>query len=178
MSSHSKTELMTVLRSASYMTRFHTLPGNHQNVGHHTWNVMAIIQCFWPDCRKELLLAAMYHDVPEIMSGDIPAPFKWGNPKLSEILETLEANFLKKYGWHQELTDSERTILKIADTFDLVLYAQEQIALGNSAYQSAMLNGLHHLVATYAHTKELTPLAEVMEGLNELLKGVPRSEQH
>lgn len=172
------TEKMRFLRQASYMNRFHTLPGHHQNIGHHSWNVALIIQQFWPKCRKEVILAAMYHDVPELITGDIPAPFKWQTPALCSILDDFEEKVLRDYGWHQELTDSEKRMLGIADTLDLVLYAQEQMEMGNGTFMLIFSRGIHHLMMKYQGTDEIRPLTEVIEGLSEALGGVPKHEQN
>jgi 5'-deoxynucleotidase YfbR-like HD superfamily hydrolase len=171
-------EKMRFLRQAAYVKRFHTLPMGQQTIAHHSYGVAMIIQNFWPDCRKELLLAALYHDVPELVTGDTPAPFKWSKPELAATLHDFEERFLHEYEWHHELTESEKRMLGIADTFDMILYCQEQIEMGNSTFMMVYQRGMAHLIHTYQGTEEIKPLIDLIEGLAELFRTVPKKEQH
>ena len=170
-------ETLQIIRTSSYLKRYHTLPSHeHQTIAHHSWNVAALVQFMWPDCRKDLILAALYHDVPEALTGDIPAPFKWANPDISEILERAEKQFLEKYGLGTDLTDAEKRMLSIADTLELVLYCQEQVSMGNQIYALSMQRGLAHLVERYGRYPEFKPVERVIVGISSLVKDKTPSE--
>lgn len=170
-------QLMQVVRTASYLKRFHTIPSTeYQTVAHHTWNMMALVQVLWPQCRKELLLAALYHDIPEVMTGDVPAPFKWANPEVAGMLHAAEEKMLKELGVHVELTESEKRMLAIADTLELVLYSHEQAAMGNTMYAVSGVRGIQHLIMNYGLTEEFKPVNDILEGIENLVTKPSASE--
>ena len=59
--------------NAQFVSRFHTVASLHpkQTVGSHSYGVAILVNELWADASKELLQKALYHDVPEIMLGDI-----------------------------------------------------------------------------------------------------------
>lgn len=62
-----------------YTTRYHTERTLREDtVGHHSFNVAAIVMYVRPDASAALLRAALLHDVAEHVLGDIPAPVKIG----------------------------------------------------------------------------------------------------
>jgi hypothetical protein len=69
-------------------------------------------------------------------------------------------------------------MLGIADTFDLVMYSQEQMEMGNATFFPIFQRGLAHMLSKYEGTDELRVLSQVVEGLSEMMGGVPKKEQH
>lgn len=120
------------IRLAGRVTRYHTIPGCDQTVAAHSWGVATIILHYFPlEASGELLKAALYHDAPEIETGDIPANFKWSNPEIDVLLEAAETAWYERTGTNTVLTEREKHILKLADSFELLWYCYEQACQGN-----------------------------------------------
>lgn len=110
---------------------FHLLMEN--TVGHHTFNLIGILLTCAPYTSKELMLAAYYHDLPECITGDIPAPFKRAVPGLRDAMEAEEARLLACYDIQlPHLTDKEQVWLKLADSMDGAFHCLEERRLGNT----------------------------------------------
>lgn len=122
----------TLYRDAADVIRYHTKRvQRNQTIGQHSFNMMMLVQQVSPDCRKEVLLAIMHHDLPELMTGDIPAPIKRMHDRLGPLMDEIEqdlAPLYKEFG----LTPEEEQLVKWADRMELVLWCIEEYKLGNS----------------------------------------------
>jgi 5'-deoxynucleotidase YfbR-like HD superfamily hydrolase len=117
-----------------------------ETVGHHTCNLCHLLLLLEPDCRKELLVAALYHDVPEGFTGDIPAPAKWESQHLTRELKELETAFYARHNIpNPELYSYERTLLKAADMLDLALSSIEELGLGNQSAAELIENAQEYI---------------------------------
>ena len=134
-------------RDAGAVKRYHTkrLIGE-QTVAQHTFNALLIVLEIEPNPSLNLIKAVMYHDLPELFTGDIPAPFKWQYPKLAEQLEIAEAAILDAGAMLVELTEYEKQVLKFADMMELVLFCNEQMCMGNMYTEPIMARGLNYLL--------------------------------
>ena len=124
---------MNRLRQAGQVRRFHTVSTiGHQTVAEHSFNLcLILLDLFDGNVSANLLKAAMYHDLPEVETGDIPATLKWRSKEISEALKNFERSFEKIYGLEVELTEDEQRALKWADMYELVLYCLDQLEMGN-----------------------------------------------
>ena len=114
------------------VVRFHNHVGiDKQKNSSHQWGVALIIQHVYPQCSKELLLAAMTHDCAEYYIGDIPSPVKWDNPELKEMLSQIEKKWEESNGVDFDLNFEEKLVLKIGDTLEGMWYCVQQVRLGN-----------------------------------------------
>ncbi len=111
--------------------RYHTVRTiQAETVGHHSHGVAMF--CFWiagvPS--RELLLAAMFHDLAEHQLGDIPSPAKkkYG---IGEQVNELERQLLESMDMGVCLADSEKRTLKLADIFQGMVFCLKEIRLGN-----------------------------------------------
>lgn len=120
------------VRRGGQVIRYHTSPtlGN-QTVAEHSWGVATICVELWFDCSLELLKAALYHDVHEGWTGDIPHGFKLEDKELRRCLQNLEHNFEVENKLWYELDKEDTRRLELADIFELMWYIREQQALGN-----------------------------------------------
>ena len=125
-------------RMAGRIRRLHIRPmnGEEQNVAAHTWGVTMILIDLFPDVSRDAILFALRHDVPEVVTGDIPANVKWANPGLEEALEQREKEFMKKMGWKSEHSGvpsykRENLYIRLADRIELMFYCMEQMYMGN-----------------------------------------------
>jgi len=136
---YSSAEKIYNVRMAGRIRRLHIRPmnGDEQNVAAHTWGVAMILLDLFPDVSREALVFTLRHDVPEVVTGDIPANVKWDNPEIEEALQRREKRFLKDMGWQQEHKgapsyDRENLYIRIADRVELLFFCFEQIYMGNS----------------------------------------------
>ena len=94
---------------------------------------------------------ALYHDAAEVLTGDLPAPVKHGNPEIKTAYGALERaaarrlydmvpDALKKdfapllLGHESEADDEHRAIVKAADKLCAYVKCLEEIAAGNHEF--------------------------------------------
>jgi 5'-deoxynucleotidase YfbR-like HD superfamily hydrolase len=112
--------------------RFHCYQTiGEQTVGEHTARVMMILLALEPNPSANLLQAALYHDVPEWFTGDIPSPAKWQFPKLKKMLTEIENRFCQYWQINYNLTDEETKTLFYADQLEMLCYVIDQLTLGS-----------------------------------------------
>lgn len=135
---YSSVERTYNIRMAGRIRRLHIRPmnGEEQNVAAHTWGVVMILLDLFPDVSRDAIIFALRHDVPEVVTGDIPANVKWDNAELEEALEKREKQFLEAMGWKTKHTgvpswDRENLYIKIADRIELLFFCLEQMYMGN-----------------------------------------------
>ena len=109
----------------------HSIIGE-QTVGEHTYGMVQIIRCLTDDdCSGNLLKAALDHDVPEAITGDIPFTAKKGHPELKIAVDNVEAEVEKEYGLQRLLNAAEYNVLKQADLLEMGFFGINQMRLGN-----------------------------------------------
>ena len=132
---YSRSEAVYNHRMAGRIRRLHIKPmnGDEQNIAAHSWGVAMILLDLFPCVSRSCLVFALRHDVPEIVTGDVPANVKWQHPGLQNTIEWIEEGFLEKMGWPTDLKDQheEKTYIRIADRVELLFYCLEQIYMGN-----------------------------------------------
>lgn len=124
------------IRLGGQVRRYHTRPvHNQQTVAAHSWGVAAILLDIVPPEEQSvaLLRAALYHDVAEYDTGDVPAQAKWISPKLKDALDELEAGIEEEYGisYYLTLSAKDKNWLKIADLMELMWFVLEERRMGN-----------------------------------------------
>src|SRR5215831_77326 len=114
----------------------------HQTIGEHTWGVcMLIYWLYYPNKPpQEIIGRALFHDVPEIITGDVPAPAKWRSPALTEALDGLEAMVASELGFAEHM--EPHVVLSYADNVELLMYALSEVKLGNQYLLYTMEKGL------------------------------------
>lgn len=138
---------------AGRITRYHTEPMiTRQDVGNHTYGLMHIILAIEPDASADLFVAALEHDVPELATGDVPAPAKWYNPDLDKALRSAEQKFIDEYDVRTPALNAyEYDVLKVADMAELVLHMVHEYSLGNRNAKKICIRGMHYLQDNYGH---------------------------
>jgi len=126
---------LKLMRAAARVERFHVTPTLHcQTVGEHSFGVMTILFEVAEKPSFELIIAALVHDAPEVLTGDIPAPTMWEHPVLKEAMGHVEHMTMLKFNLDHiaaKLTDKERNLLRFADSMECVLFAIEEATDGN-----------------------------------------------
>jgi 5'-deoxynucleotidase YfbR-like HD superfamily hydrolase len=78
-----------------------------------------------------VIIAALYHDSAEKITGDNPYPAKADNPSLKMALMAIETKVGVEYGFEMPLSEFEKAVLKIADHLELMSYCLVQLKKGN-----------------------------------------------
>ena len=114
------------------VTRYHTVTTLvKETVGHHSHGVAMLVHLLNPEASKQVLLAALFHDLSEHLTGDIPSPAKreYG---IGEQVSQLEDRLMREVGIHMPQLSSEDTrLLKLADIAHGALYCGREMSLGN-----------------------------------------------
>ena len=140
-------ETLRVTRLGGSVVRYHTHPTQRsQTVAEHSFGVANLVMYLTEGAAsRDLILAAMWHDVSEEATGDVPAPVKWNSPDLKRLLDEIEDQHRERHGLDTELTTHERVILKYADMSELVLWSLEEYMLGNRYARDLIDRGLDYL---------------------------------
>lgn len=93
---------------------------------------------------------ALYHDAPEIFTGDLPTPVKYANPAIRDAYKAVEQNAAQRltqmlpetlrpaFSQLLEETDPQvLSIVKAADKLAAYLKCLEELKAGNREFQSA-----------------------------------------
>ena len=95
-------------------------------------------------------LKAMYHDAPEIITGDMPTPVKYFDESTRSAYKAVEShaidrfisllpdNFKPEYESLFRYTDDEKKLIKSADKLCAYIKCLEETNLGNNEFQSAL----------------------------------------
>ena len=125
-------QILEFIFNGAAVQRFHTTPPlRPQTDGAHSFGV-----AWWcwllteGQCSRQLLLAALAHDLAEHVTGDVPAMVKRQN-NIGVQLDALEAIQLGSVGLEFEITDAERRVLDLADALDGMMFCAAERKLGN-----------------------------------------------
>lgn len=99
----------------------------------------------------EAAIAGLYHDAPEILTGDLPTPVKYDNPAIKEaykavesvaadkLLSMLPADLRGKFAPYvrEELDPELLRVVKAADKLSAYLKCVEEVKAGNNEFKQA-----------------------------------------
>lgn len=98
----------------------------------------------------EVAVAALYHDAPEILTGDLPTPVKYFNPDIRDAykkVETVSANKLLsmlpevlRETYRPYLTEAPgqvHDLVKAADKLSAYIKCVEELKAGNTEFRKA-----------------------------------------
>lgn len=147
--------------------RFHTADTlTHQTVAEHSFGVAWLCHLLLPNARKDLILAALAHDLAEHVVGDVSSVFKKAHPEVRASLQVLEDKLLKEHGMGFEagLTDDERRVLKVADLMDGMLFCLRERSMG-SKIAIEIYNNFKNYVCEYVRTQEESYLVDQIDNM-------------
>ena len=148
--------------------RYHTMfTIQQETVGHHSHAVACLVLLLNPEARRELLMAALYHDLAEQHTGDIPSPAKreYG---IGEQVADLEMRLINAAGltW-PDLYESEERVLKLADLAHGALSCAREMSLGNRRMEAVF-----NRFMGYAKNMNLQDQEEVLfDAIEEISRG-------
>lgn len=134
-------------RDAAAVQRYHTKRTHRsQTLADHTYGVMQIMVYVDPEVSAEALVAAMFHDLPEVVTGDIPATAKQKHPRLKAELDAVErsvdANLRSPLS---APCSAEQALVKWADTYELICWCLEEWSMGNMQVIGIIATGVHYI---------------------------------
>lgn len=123
------------VRNLSYINRWAiTRTIRNQSVADHSFYV-AIIADYLAQClpveydREAYLSYAIYHDLDEITTGDIPSPVKRANPSIKKTAPLLLKEF---FGIEVNEPDPDtKKLVKLADMVEGACFLIEEMRMGN-----------------------------------------------
>ncbi len=101
------------------------------------------------------VIMAVYHDVPEILTGDMPTPVKYFNPAIRDAYRQVEHSACDRLlsmlpedlqGEYEPFlresagTDTEKLIVRAADKLAALIKCIEELGQGNREFASARLS--------------------------------------
>lgn len=98
---------------------------------------------------ERITVKAIYHDVPEIFTGDIPTPVKYYSRKtkeayaavetasLAKLTEMLPGEFKDSYAALFDYTSDEKILIKAADRISAYIKCLEEKNYGNHEFEIA-----------------------------------------
>ncbi len=102
---------------------------------------------------ETVAVAALYHDAPEIMTGDMPTPVKYKSERMRSAYKDLEKESLadmlrllpaqmqgamEGYLTGNLLTEEEKRLLKAADRLSALIKCLEETRSGNREFEAAL----------------------------------------
>lgn len=99
----------------------------------------------------EAAIAGLYHDAPEILTGDMPTPVKYDNPAIKDaykavesvaadkLLDMLPADLRDQFAPYvrEELDPDLLWVVKAADKLSAYLKCVEEVKAGNNEFKQA-----------------------------------------
>lgn len=132
-----------------------------ENVMEHSWEVsvishaLALIKNRYFDAELDvnaIVVAALYHDCSEVITGDMPSPIKYHSPEITlayksiekraehELLNLLPEGLKDDYRSsmiEDELPKDHKAVIKAADTISAYLKCKMEVAAGNQEFSIA-----------------------------------------
>ncbi len=160
---------------------------NNENLSQHSHEVAAVSYClcvignrrYGKDYNGErAALLGLYHDMPEIITGDLPTPVKYFNPEIKDAYKKVEQSACKKlldtlpadlkddfeFLFHNREEDYELwKIVKAADKISALIKCVEERKAGNMEFAKAEQSALEAL--------EKMEMPEVRDFLADFLPG-------
>mgnify|MGYP000660161477 CR=1 FL=1 len=171
-----------------------------ENVMEHSWDVATIVHAlalirnrFYDGDVDPCFLAtvALYHDVTEVITGDMPTPIKYHSTDIrdayksieraagEELIKLLPADLREDFSQvmlDDSLSEEDQLLIKAADTLSAYLKCQMELKAGNGEFaqaaryvenrlKEAALPEVDYFLAVFAPSYQLT-LDELMNDGN------------
>ncbi len=145
-----------------------------ENVMEHSWEVaviahtLALIKNRYFNGQVDanaVATAALYHDITEVITGDLPTPIKYHSPAISAAYKQIEKQAEKEllgllpaelkedfmaFIHHDQLPEEHKLIIKAADKISAYLKCQAELKAGNREFETAA----EYLVQTLGQSEQ------------------------
>lgn len=151
----------------------------NENVMEHSWEVATIAHALALIKNRffggtldvnSVVVAALYHDCGEVITGDLPSPIKYHTPEITQAYKAIERqaeqellNLLpdelqadyRDVLIEDQIAEEHRTIIKAADTIAAYIKCRTEVKAGNQEFSKAeeavkaRLEGLNMPEVTY-----------------------------
>lgn len=161
---------VSTLYESGRVKRLHTVPTvDTHTIASHVYGSMVFAMEICEIMKlnpTNVLRALLYHDAPELATGDLPAPVKREDPAVNERLNVMEARFYKTHGIDPgELSLEERDVVKACDTLDLAFCCLHERRMGN---RTQRINHVFGNCLSYLQAQaHLLPVKTLIERLME-----------
>lgn len=132
-----------------------------ENVMEHSWEVaviahtLALIKNRYYGGNVDanaVATAALYHDISEVITGDLPTPIKYHSAEISRAYKQIEQQAelellallpdalkddFRPLIQHENLPENYRQLIKAADKISAYLKCQTELKAGNSEFETA-----------------------------------------
>lgn len=155
-----KSNFMSMLFRMKYINRWSLMRNTEkENLKEHSFDTAAIAHALMVIGKKRfgkeydekaVVLSALYHDVGETLTGDMPTPVKYYNPEIKKVYKDIERisedkilsllpdDFKDEYECLLRPEDeSVKLICKAADRISAVIKCREEIEAGNKEFEDA-----------------------------------------
>lgn len=151
-----------MLSKMKYINRWSLMRNiKEENLSEHSFEVSVITHCLGLIGNKRLgknmdiekmVMYSLYHDVSEIITGDMPTPIKYLNDEIrlayknvetiaiNNLLAMLPDDFKKDYFdilFMSDIDDNEKSIIKAADRISALIKCIEEEKAGNIEFYDA-----------------------------------------
>jgi len=158
----SSSSFYAYLSRLKWIKRWGLMRNSHEeNVMEHSWDVaviahaLALIKNRYFDGQVDanaIATAALYHDVTEVITGDLPTPIKYHSSAIlgaykqiehqaeQKLLSILPTELIKDYQGlidHEHLPIEQQQIIKAADKISAYLKCQAELKSGNAEFEVA-----------------------------------------
>ena len=167
-------QFVQLARRAHAVKRYHTEHTiGHQTIADHSYGVaMLVLYLTDGSASANLIKAALYHDLPEQHTGDTPAPAKWDSPALSDALGAMEDRWAQENGFSvPNLSESDRVVLKWADSLELMFYCLEQRRMGNRYAEQPFYKVVEFLLRYAHHQRGMNIVGDLFNQMKEIRDG-------
>ncbi len=98
---------------------------------------------------EKAAVAAMFHDVPEIITGDLPTPVKYYNPQIKSayaqiereakqnLVSLLPADLQEEFNGIFNIEPEIKTLVHAADKIQALIKCNDELSLGNLEFAAA-----------------------------------------
>ncbi len=157
-----KTSFYAYLSRLRWIKRWGLKRNAHdENVMEHSWEVsviahtLALIKNRYYDANLDanaIATAALYHDITEVITGDLPTPIKYHSEHITTAYKKIEQQAEKELIsllpdklkadfqvliQHEKMPAGHEEIIKAADKISAYLKCQAELKAGNSEFEMA-----------------------------------------
>lgn len=154
------------LRASGYVKRWHVRSAiRSQNDAEHSAQALSLLLVLHPNPSPNLVRAMLWHDMGERGAGDVPANVRRKRPDFARLYEDVERAYSVEN--HpiattviDALTAEEQAWLKAVDALEALLWADEEVRMGNGDFADVLDDIYNALHASTTAPREVHEFAE------------------